>query len=419
MRELSSPTPPQPRTPDEPESTRALFEERIALAGGGLRRRTARGSLVNAAYFVGLHSLGLLKGFVVAAFLTRAEYGVWGILLITVATLLWLRQIGISDKYIQQSEDDQELAFQRAFTLQLLLAGAFGILLLGAMPLFALVYGRSELLLPGIVLALATVAGAFTSPAWIFYRRMQFVRQRTLQAIDPVTSFVVTVALAIAGAGYWSLVIGTAAGTAVAAVAAVWASPYPLALRYDRGTLRRYAGFSWPLFVSGGSAIVIAQGSILLGEWQLGLAGVGAISLAAVIAQYTDRVDTIITGTLYPAICAVRDRKDLLFESFVKSNRLALMWGMPFGLALTLFASDLVEFGIGEQWRPTVVLLQVFGVNAAVNHVGFNWTAFYRAIGDTRPVAVVSFVTMLGFLAAPRRCLSRTGSTASRSGWRS
>ena len=37
------------------------------------------------------------------------------------------------------------------------------------------------------------------------------------------------------------------------------------------------------------------------------------------------------TNTLYPAICAVRDRKDVLFEAFVKSNRLALMWALPFG----------------------------------------------------------------------------------------
>ena len=34
----------------------------------------------------------------------------------------------------------------------------------------------------------------------------------------------------------------------------------------------------------------------------------------------------------------------------MKSNRLALMWGVPFGVGLTLFAADLVEFGIGEEW---------------------------------------------------------------------
>jgi O-antigen/teichoic acid export membrane protein len=92
----------------------------------------------------------------------------------------------------------------------------------------------------------------------------------------------------------------------------------------------------------------------------------------------------------------VRDRTDLLFESFVKSNRLTLMWGVPFGLSLTLFAPDLVRFGLGHKWAPAVRLIQIFGLIGASHHVGFNWSAFYRARGDTRPIAIVgAFVTVL------------------------
>ena len=54
------------------------------------------------------------------------------------------------------------------------------------------------------------------------------------------------------------------------------------------------------------------------------------IALAATIQSFTDSADQLVTGALYPAICAVRDRTGLLHESFVKSNRLALMWAVPF-----------------------------------------------------------------------------------------
>ena len=50
----------------------------------------------------------------------------------------------------------------------------------------------------------------------------------------------------------------------------------------------------------------------------------------------------MVTQTLYPAICAVKDRPDLLFESFWKSNRLALLWAAPIGAAAALFAGDFV-----------------------------------------------------------------------------
>lgn len=376
------------------------YAGRIDLGGRSLRRHTARGTMINGAFSVSLNLLGVVKGFLVAAFLTTGEYGVWGILLVSLGTLLWLKQVGISDRYIQQDEPDQALAFQKAFTLEVMLTGIFVVLLALAVPLVALVYGHEELLAPGIVVALMLPATALQAPVWVFYRKMDFLRQRSLQAIDPVVAFVVTVALAIAGAGYWSLVIGAFAGAWTGAVVSMLASPYPLRLRYDAGTMREYVDFSWPLVISGASGIVIAQGSVMLGERELGLAGAGAITLAATIAIYAERVDEIVTSTMYPAICAVKDRRDLLFESFVKSNRLALMWGVPFGIGLALFAPDLVEFGIGEQWEPAVLLLQVFGINAAIYQLGFNWDSFYYARGQTRPLAVVSLVTMLGFLAA-------------------
>lgn len=364
----------------------------------GLRARAARGTLINAAFLAALTSLGLLKGFAVAGFLSRRDFGVWGVLVITLGTLGWLKQVGISDRYLQQQDDDQERAFQRAFSLELLISAGFFVLALVVVGLMTVAYGRPELLAPGLAVIMIIPALVLQSPLWVFWRRLEFVRQRSLEAIDPVVEFVVTVGLAAAGAGYWSLVAGLLAGNYASALAIVRASPYKLAFRYDRGTLRQYVRFSWPLVAAGAGGIVVAQTSVLAGNAALGLAGVGSIALASSIALYTTQVDQIITTTLYPAICAVRDRADLLFESFVKSNRLGLMWGVPLGVGIALFAPDLVRFGLGAHWRPAIGLLQVFGLVAAIDQLGYNWDAYYRARADTRPIAVVSLAAMLAFL---------------------
>ena len=267
------------------------------------------------------------------------------------------------------------------------------------MPLLALIYGESQLIAPGLVFLLVLPAVALQSPLWVFYRRMDFGRQRALQAIDPVLAFAACVGLAAAGAGYWALVAGSVLGAWAAAAAALFACPYKLKFRWDSAAAREYLRFSWPVAAAAASALIVAQGTMLAGEAKLGLAGAGAITLASAIVQYTDRVDQIVTQTLYPAISAARDRLDVLHEAFVKSNRLALMWGAPFGVGLALFADPLVAHLIGEQWRPAVGLLQVFGVLAAINHVGFNWSAFFRARGDTKPMAVLAAVMTVTFLA--------------------
>lgn len=381
------------------DSSRGRIRE-LDVGPRGLRAHAARGTLVNSAFQLGLAGLGLVQRFIVAAFLTRAEFGLWGIVVVTLLSLLWLKQIGVADKYVQQNEPDQETAFQKAFTIELAMSLAFLVLVVVALPLYAFAYATPKIIVPGLVLSLAVPLTAFESPIWIPYRRMQFVRQRTLSAIDPVTSFVATVALAAAGAGYWSLVIGTVLGSFAGGGVATVTSPYRLRLRYDRGTLREYLTFSWPLMALSLANLAVVQGSLIVSNRVVGLAGIGVIGLASSIASFADGVDGIISQTLYPAVCAVADRRDKLFEAFIKSNRLALMWGVPFGVGLALFAPDLVHFQLGERWAPATGTIAAFGLIAAFRQVGFNYSIFLRAVNDTKPIMRVSLANLACFAVA-------------------
>lgn len=368
-------------------------------ADGDLRGLAARGIVINAAFLVAINLLGFLKGFGVAAFLSPAEYGLWGLLAVSLTTLFQLIQVGVDDKYIQQDDDDQERAFQEAFTLQVLLCGVFVVAVIVAMPLYALIYDDWDIVAPGYVLALAIPPAALRAPLWAYYRDMDFMTQRRLQIFDPVVGFAVTLGLAAAGAGYWSLVVGVVAGAWAAGIVAVRASPHPLRLRFRREVLREYWGFSGPLFYAALMVIVLAQVPAIVAKHTVGLLGLGAMALSSNISQYATRVDEIVTDTLYPVVCAVKDRSDLLLESFLKSNRLALLWAVPVGAGIALFAPDIVSNLLGEKWAPATYAIQAVGVTAAINQIGFNWSAFYRAIGETRPIAVSAGVMCAAVLA--------------------
>ena len=116
------------------------------------------------------------------------------------------------------------------------------------------------------------------------------------------------------------------------------------------------------------------------------------------LTRYADRVDRILTSTIYPAICAVQDRPATLAELWTKSNRLGLVWVMPFCAGLVLFAPDLVEFVLGDEWEPAVGLLQGMAVAAGLQQLGYNWFSFYRAANNPRPQAVESVVMVGSFL---------------------
>jgi len=370
----------------------------VDTGGRSFREFAARGVILNTAFDAGVGALGLLRSFILAALLTRSAFGIWGVLLATLGVLARLKVVGISDKYIQQNEPDQELAFQKAFTLELAMTLVALVPLACALPVIAVVYGHWSLVAPGAVLLTVLVADALQSPLWIYYRKMDFLRQRLQAAVEPIVGLVVAVGLALLGASYWALAIGAVAGAWAAAIVAVRMSPYRLRWRWSRGALKIYASFSGPIFLATLCSVVLANAMSISTNAHLGLAGVGAVALAVNITVFSTRVDDLVSGTLYPAICAMQNRLDLLRESFVKSNRLALIWAMPFGIGLGLFAPDLVRYGLGEKWRAAVPLLQFTGVIAGVSHIGFNWDDYYYARSDTRPVAVTSVLSTAAVL---------------------
>ena len=70
------------------------------------------------------------------------------------------------------------------------------------------VYDDDRLLALTLAVAYLPLAFALQAPQWVFFRRMDYLRLRLLQAIVPLGTVAVTVPLLLAGVGVWALVIG-------------------------------------------------------------------------------------------------------------------------------------------------------------------------------------------------------------------
>jgi O-antigen/teichoic acid export membrane protein len=388
-----------------------VSDDRLAFPRAELRGRTVRGVALNALFTAGTEGLVLAQGLIVSILLGPEAIGLYGIVTATAMAIVALKRVGIDEAFVQQSEQGQEEEFQRAFSLELAVSAAFSLAIAVAAPLVALAYGEDQLLALTLAASYMPLAFALQAPTWIFFRRMDFLRQRLLLAVGPVVTFAVTVGLAAAGVGVWSLIIGPAVGNAAAAAAAIAISPYRLRLRFERATMRRYFAFSWPIFVSSAAMLVLLQGQLLAFDVWGGIAAVGHLTLAYTLTRYADRADHVVASTIYPAICAVRDQVQTLVELFVKSNRAAMIWSMPFCAGIVLFAPDLVEFVLGDEWEPAVVLLQGLAAATAIQQLGFNWFSFYRARGESRPQAVEAAVMAATFLAFAVPGLALWGAT--------
>ena len=122
------------------------MEGRFEFPREELRRRTVRGAAINAVFLVLIDGIVLVQGLIVTRLLGPSDIGLYGIVSVTVMSLLALKRVGIDEAYVQQQEARQEEEFQRAFTLELGLSAAFALAICIAAPILAAVYGESELL---------------------------------------------------------------------------------------------------------------------------------------------------------------------------------------------------------------------------------------------------------------------------------
>lgn len=371
--------------------------------GTPLRVLTARGGAINAAFLSGAELLVLAQGLLATALLGPGLIGLYGIVTTTAMTIVALRRVGIDEAFVQTATDEEEVEFQRALTVELALGLAGALAVIALAPVLAAAYEDDRLLALTLAVSYLPVAFALQAPQWVFFKRMEYVRLRLLQAIVPLGTVAVTVPLLLAGVEVWALVIGPFCGNLAAILAAWRVSPYRLRLRFEREAARRYLRFSWPVFVTAFVALLVAQGQIAVFGLDEGLAAAGWITLAATLTRYADRADQILATTIYPAIVRVRERGDVLEELFEKANRLTLMWAFPFGAGLALFGADLIVFVLGDDWRGAIVLLGGLAIAIALQQVGYSWFAFYRARGESWPQAVESAVLGASFalLAVP------------------
>jgi O-antigen/teichoic acid export membrane protein len=366
----------------------AVQRRGISLGSRTLREHATRGVLISGIWMAAMGLVQTARNFVLPGVVGPEEYGIWGALLAFGALLAAFRTTGTNEVFVGQDEEDQELAFQRVFAIEVSVNGALTVLTIASAPLLALMYGDDRLLLLGMASALAWPAQTLQAPLWVLARRMDFGRLRVIQAIDPVLGTVVAVGLAVAGFGAWSIVLGILAGAWATAIVAVLLCPFRLRPRFDRVALRRYGRISVSLWIAAVSGAVVGLGLMVLAQRSIDGRAVAAVTLASNITFFAARLDQAVSTVLYPAIAAAQDRPDVLRETFGKANRVGLAWAVPVAAGIVIFAPQLIPAVYGDEWRSAVGVVQWFAVAVAVAHLGTNWWQYELVAGDSRPLAV-------------------------------
>ena len=365
------------------------------VAGGAAVATAANGSdrlasaTVNAVAWQGLSFvlgkvLVLVATVVLARLLGPAEFGLVSLALVFVGFVEVMADFGVGQAliYRRDSRRAADAAFACTVVSGLLLAAGTAL----AAPYLAQALGDPDVTVFLRVLALSFVLGSFGMVPDVLLRRdLLFKRRLVVQLSASATRGIVSVVLALAGAGAWSLVWGQLAAVTVASVVAWAVVRYRPDLRWWRlrwGDVRPLLVFGAPTAANGLLSTVILNVDYIIVSRVLGATALGYYLLAFRLPEMVIvSVFQVLSQVAFPVFSRARTEPGRLRRGYLRMLRLQTTYGVVVGCVLAAVAPYLVPLLFGPGWSPTVFPLQVLAVYAAFRSLGMGVVDVLKALG--------------------------------------
>ena len=361
------------RTGDRPRSapggSASIVFNRMAWSGGGF--------LANA-----LLTLGTLA--VLSRLLTPTEVGLVALAWILVDLVARTSQTSVGHVLMQRATLLRR-DVDAVFTLGLLLGAACAAGLWLLAPAIAAL-SDSPALAPLLrVLAIAPVLGSFgVVPAHLLRRelRLRELLSANLGAYAIGYGCVATV-LALHGWGAWAPIAGELVRTAIhsCAVAVLHGGRFPLriTLRGSGALLAQGSGY----LVTQASGFVLQSAPALVAWHTLGTAALGYFSRAERLALLLyQALHATVFDVAFVATAQRQTRRDRLRRFYLSATEGLALAALPPSLLLAAAAPEAIAVVLGDQWQPSVPVLQLLAFTVPLQAWGSLNAATMRGLGS-------------------------------------
>lgn len=376
-----------------------------ADSGDSIGRRTLRGMLWAYGSYVGGRVLVLISTAILARLLTPEDFGLVALALTFMVFLDTVRDLGLGQALIVGKPEELEARTQTVFSWSIVIGATLSALTAAVSPLIASFFHQgSELAALISVLGLNFFLRSLGATHYSLARKNLDYRARTFaESADVITRGITGIALALAGLGAWSLVIGYLVGT-TSMVLTVWRMvPWRPRLRFSRTHLRELLSFGGTLTaVDVGSAIAHEMDYLFVGR-VLGPASLGLYTIGFRLPELLIINLAIVAGNvLFPAY-ALLDRSRLR-EAFLVSLRSTALIVFPMAVGLGVLARPVILALFGPQWEESIEVMQVLVVYSVVVALNIPGGTVLKATGRawillalTIPYVVLLFVALMLF----------------------
>ncbi|MEA3064865.1 MAG: hypothetical protein QOJ27_1311 [Sphingomonadales bacterium] len=363
------------------------------------RNALYRSALLAVAMQWTLRFIGLISVFILARLLHPEDFGIMGLAVAALALVELLGAVGLWQALLRIKEWDRE-HLDTAWTIQLIVFGAMGLLALGSAPLVARFYGQPALGAVLAVLSLRFVALGLANIGVVeFDRQLAFGRDLRMRVGARLSSFVVTVCAAFWFRNYWALVIGLVSQNSFYSIATYIAHPFR-----PRWSLKRRAellGTSLWIFVHSVTQTVQMQVErLVMGRFSSPHV-IGLYSVSKDLSEiFTQEIATALNRVTFVTVAKTGQP---LSDSPLRIAQILGAYAMiaaPMGFGLAATAEPSIHLLLGDEWTAAAPFLKIIAIYSALYTVYKVIASALQAAGHARRAAFMSGAGALGIAVA-------------------
>lgn len=318
------------------------------------------------------------------------------IAVVAINYLAVVKDLGLGVALIQRREDVNDAA-NTVFTMNLILGLFLSAIIVPLAPVLA-VYFKDPLVTPvlrWLGLSFAINALGAVHVVWLM-RELDYKRKLIPDMGNAITKGVVSIGMAYAGFGVWSLVAGQLLGALVSVVLVWIILPWRPQLALHRNLIGELMKFG--ASITGIDIITVITDNldyVIVGR-VFGLAQLSVYTLAYRLPEMLLIGNLwVMGGVIFPTFSSIQDKPDEMRRGFLASVRIIELLAVPVCLGLLIAADPIVRVLFGEQWLEAISVLMVLAVYAWVYSIGYHIGSVYKAIGRPDILFKLSIITLL------------------------
>jgi O-antigen/teichoic acid export membrane protein len=341
--------------------------------------------------------LNIITVSILAHLLAPEYFGLVALATLTIDYLSVLNDLGLGSALIQRQKNIDESA-NVAFTLNILAGVILTIITFIVAPYAATFFHEPEVTSILRWLGLTFFISSLGSVHNVLLQRELNFRKRIVPELgNTIVKAIISIGLALAGFGVWSLVMGQLIGASVAALLLWVLLPWRPRLFWDTVIGREL--FKYGFSIMGNNAITVWEENFdyfVIGRMYTP-ADLGVYTLAYRLPQtLVLSVLWAMTAVLFPTFSSLQDHKDALKKSFLSVLRYVELIVTPLCLGMFIAADPIIRVVFGEQWVEAIPILRVLSLYVWVVSIGYHVGDIYKAVG--RPDILIKISTPMFFV---------------------